>query len=142
MSTVTVVAAVAPLVWLGWLVLTDWVPMYPLNDLEHRDHHQRAVAAMTTYPAGLLISAGVLIGQGWSLATAVILAGCVVVGPVAGWWRPYAGVSVGPQRDVYRAASARSGSGQPRAGHEVVVDVQHTVAGILELVMLGTSLAA
>jgi len=33
MSTVTVVAAVAPLVWLGWLVLTDWVPMYPLNDL-------------------------------------------------------------------------------------------------------------
>ena len=80
MSTVTIVAAVAPLVWLGWLVLTDSVPMYPLNDLEHRDHHQRAVAAMTTYPAGLLISAGVLIGQGWSLATAVILAGSVVVG--------------------------------------------------------------
>ena len=125
MSTVTVVAAVAPLVWLGWLVLTDWVPMYPLNDLEHRDHHQRAVAAMTTYPAGLLISAGVLIGQGWSLATAVILAGSVVVGHVAGWWLPYAGVSVGPQRDVYREEYSRTVSVLPRAGHEVVVDVQH-----------------
>ena len=30
----------------------------------------------------------------------------------------------------------------PRAGHEVVVDVQHMVTGILGLVMLGTSLAA
>ena len=142
MSTVTVVAAVVPLVWLGWLVLTDWVPMYPLNDLEHRDHHQRAVAAMTTYPAGLLISAGVLIGQGWSLATAVIVAGSVVVGHVAGWWLPYGGVSVGPQRDVYREEYSRTVSVLPRAGHEVVVDVQHMVTGILGLVMLGTSLAA
>ena len=72
MSTVTALAAVVPLVWLGWLVLTDWVPMYPLNDLEHRDHHQRAVGAATTYSVGLLVSAGVLIGQRWSLATAVI----------------------------------------------------------------------
>ena len=142
MSTVTVVAAVAPLVWLGWLVLTDWVPMYPLNDLEHRDHHQRAVGAMTTYPAGLLVSAGVLIGQGWSLATAVIVAGSVVVGHVAGWWLPYAGVSVGPQRDVYREEYSRTVNVLPKAGHEVVVDVQHMVTGILGLVMLGTSLAA
>ena len=142
MSTVTVIGVITPLVWLGWLVLTDWVPMYPLNDLEHRDHHQRAVAAMTTYPAGLLVSAGVLIGQGWSLATAVIVAGSVVVGHVAGWWLPYAGVSVGPQRDVYREEYSRTVSVLPRAGHEVVVDVQHMVTGILGLVMLGTSLAA
>ena len=100
MSTVTALAAVVPLVWLGWLVLTDWVPMYPLNDLEHRDRHQRAVGAMTTYPAGLLVSAGVLIGQRWSLATAVILAGSVVVGHIVGWWLPYAGVSVSPQRTI------------------------------------------
>jgi len=101
-----------------------------------------AVAAMTTYPAGLLVSAGVLIGQSWSLATAVIVAGSVVVGHVAGWWLPYAGVSVGPQRDVYREEYSRTVSVLPRAGHEVVVDVQHMVTGILGLVMLGTSLAA
>jgi hypothetical protein len=142
MSTVTVIGVITPLVWLGWLVLTDWVPMYPLNDLEHRDRHQRAVGAMTTYPAGLLVSAGVLIGQSWSLATAVIIAGSVVVGHLAGWWLPYAGVSVGPQREVYREEYSRTVSVLPRAGHEVVVDVQHMVTGILGLVMLGTSLAA
>jgi len=97
---------------------------------------------MTTYPAGVLVSAGVLIGQGWSLATAVIVAGSVVVGHVAGWWLPYAGVSVGPQRDVYREEYSRTVSVLPKAGHEVVVDVQHMVTGILGLVMLGTSLAA
>jgi hypothetical protein len=140
MSTVTVLGVITPLVWLGWLVLTDWVPMYPLNDLEHRDRHQRAVGAMTTYPAGLLVSAGVLIGQSWSLATAVIIAGSVVVGHLAGWWLPYAGVSVGPQRDVYREEYSRTVSVLPRTGHDVVVDVQHMVTGVLGLVMLGTSL--
>ncbi|HEY7989607.1 MAG TPA: hypothetical protein VIE19_10340 [Lapillicoccus sp.] len=140
MSTVTVIGVITPLVWLGWLVLTDWVPMYPLNDLEHRDRHQRAVGAMTTYPAGLLVSAGVLIGQSWSLATAVIIAGSVVVGHLAGWWLPYAGVSVGPQREVYREEYSRTVSVLPKAGHDVVVDVQHMVTGVLGLVMLGTSL--
>ena len=114
MSTVTVIGRITPLVWLGWLVLTDWVPMYPLNDLEHRDRHQRAVGAMTTYPAGLLVSAGVLIGQSWSLATAVIIAGSVVVGHLAGWWLPYAGVSVGPQREVYREEYSRTVTCCPR----------------------------
>jgi len=142
MSTVTALAAIVPLVWLGWLVLIDWVPMYPVNDLERRDHHQRAVGAATTYPVGLLVSAGVLIGQSWSLATAVILAGSVVVGHVAGWWLPYAGVSVSRQRAVYRDEYARTVSVLPKAGHDVVVDVQHMVTGVLGLVMLGTSLVA
>jgi hypothetical protein len=142
MSTVAVVAAAVPLVWLGWLIVTDWVPMYPLNDLECRDHRQRAVGAMTTYPAGLLVSAGVLIGQRWSLTTAVIIAGSVVVGHVAGWWLPYAGVSVGPQRTIYQKEYCRTVSVLPQAGHDVVVDVQHMVTGVLGLVMLGTTLAS
>ena len=142
MSTIRLVAVTVPLVWLGWLVLTDWVPMYPLNDLERRDRHQRVVAAVTTYPAGLLVSAGVLVGQSWSLATAVIIAGAVVVGHLAGWWLPYAGVSVGPQRAIYQEEYSRTVSVLPRAGHDVVVDVQHMVTGVLALLMLGTSLAA
>lgn len=142
MSTVTALAAIVPLVWLALLVLTDWVPMYPFNDLERRDHHQRAVGAATTYPVGPLVSAGVLLGQSWSLATAVILAGSVVVGHVAGWWLPYAGVSVSPQRAIYRDEYARIVSVLPEAGHDVVVDVQHMVTGVLGLVMLGTSLVA
>jgi hypothetical protein len=142
MSTVAVVAAVTPLVWLGWLVLTDWVPMYPVNDLERRDHRQRVVGALTTYPAGLLVSAGVVIGQSWSLVTAVIIAGSVVVGHVAGWWLPYAGVGVGPQRTLYREEYSRTVSVLPKAGHDVVVDVQHMVTGVLGLAMLVTSLVA
>ena len=100
------------------------------------------MGAATTYPVGLLVSAGVLIGQSWSLAAAVILAGSVVVGHIVGWWLPYAGVSVNPQRTIYREEYSRTVSVLPRTGHDVVVDVQHMVTGVLGLVMLGTSLAA
>jgi hypothetical protein len=34
MSTITLIAIIVPLVWVGWLILTEWVPMFPLNDLE------------------------------------------------------------------------------------------------------------
>ncbi|MGV9296367.1 hypothetical protein [Amycolatopsis sp. NPDC003676] len=78
----TPIAVVVPVLWLAWLVLTEWVPMFPLNDLA---------------PGNL---------------------------------RPRL-------RDYARPKKIL-----PAAGHDVVPDVQHLVAGLLTLVMLGTTLAA
>jgi hypothetical protein len=139
MSTVTVLALAAPLVWLGWQVLTDWVPMPPLNDLPSRDRRQRAISAATTYPLALLVAAGVLIDETWSLVVAVVLAASVVVGHLAGWWLPYAGVSVRPQRAIYRREYGHTLRVLPDTGRDVVVDVQHMVTGALGLVMLVTT---
>jgi hypothetical protein len=139
MSTVTVIALVAPLVWVGWQVLTDWVAMPPLNDLPSRDRRQRVVSAATTYPIGLLVAAGVLVDETWSLVVALVLAASVVVGHLAGWWLPYAGISVRPQRTIYRREYAHTLRVLPDAGHAVVVDVQHMVTGVLGVVMLVTT---
>jgi hypothetical protein len=53
---VTTIAFLVPLVWLAWLILTEWVPMFPLNDLESSTVRERALLALANYPLPLLIA--------------------------------------------------------------------------------------
>jgi hypothetical protein len=142
MSTASLAALTATLVWLGWLVITDWVPMYPLNDLESSSPATRGRRALATYPAGLLIVAGILVDQTWSLVLALMLAIGLVVGHIAYWWMPYFGVAVEPQVEIYRREFSRTVKAVPAEGHLVAVDVQHLVAGVLAVAVLGTTLLA
>ena len=142
MSTASIAALSATLVWLGWLVLTDWVPMYPLNDLESSSVATRARRAIAIYPAGLLIVAGILLDRTWSLVVALLLAVGLVVGHVASWWMPYLGVAVQPQIEIYQREFSRTLQAVPEQGHLVGVDVQHLVAGALSVIVLGTTLLA
>jgi hypothetical protein len=142
MSTASTAALTATLVWLGWLVLTDWVPMYPLNDLESSSANTRARRALATYPTGLLIAAGVLVDQTWSLVVALLLAVGLVVGHITYWWLPYLGVAVRPQVEIYQREFSRTVQAVPVQGHLVGVDLQHLVAGLLGVMVLGTTLLA
>jgi hypothetical protein len=142
MSTASIAAVTATVVWLGWLVLTEWVPMYPLNDLRASSRATRARRALLTYPAGLLIIIGIVLDQTWSLVMALVLAIGVVVGHVVYWWMPYLGVAVEPQVEIYQREFLRTVKAVPAEGHLVAVDVQHVVAGVLAVAVLGTTLLA
>jgi hypothetical protein len=142
MSTASIAALIATLVWLGWLVLTDWVSMYPLNDLESSSVVVRARRALATYPTGLLIVAGLLLDETWSLVVALLLAVGLVVGHVTYWWMPYLGVAVRPQVEIYRREFSRTVQAVPTQGHLVGVDVQHLVAGVLAVIVLGATVLA
>ena len=142
MSTASIAAITATLVWLGWLVVTDWVPMSPLNDLESSSVATRARRALATYPAGLLIVAGILVDQTWSLVAALVLAIALVVGHIAYWWMPYLGVAVEPQVEIYQREFSRTVKAVPEEGHLVAVDVQHLVAGVLSVLVLAATLLA
>jgi hypothetical protein len=133
---------VVPLVWLGWLVLTEWVPMFPLNDLRPDNLRRRLVAACVDYPFPLAIAAGTALHRPWSEAVALVLCGLVVVGHLTSWWLPYVGISTAAQRAAYRRDYARTLKVLPTAGHDVVIDVQHLVVGALTLAMLAATLAA
>ncbi|MBB4913120.1 hypothetical protein [Streptosporangium saharense] len=138
----TTVAIVVPFVWLAWLVLTEWVPMFPLNDLAPGNLRNRLVAASMNYPIPLLIAGGVALHQTWSLVTATVISGLVIVGHVQSWWLPYFGVSSAAQRELYRADYARTLKILPTEGRDVVIDVQHMVVGVISVVMLVTTLTA
>ncbi|MFD0888058.1 hypothetical protein ACFQ08_26260 [Streptosporangium algeriense] len=138
----TAVAIVVPFVWLAWLILTEWVPMFPLNDLTPGNLRHRLIAASVNYPIPLLISGGVALHQTWSLVAATVVCCLIIVGHVQSWWLPYFGVSSAAQRELYRTDYARTLKVLPAEGRDVVIDVQHMVVGVLSVVMLATTLTA
>ncbi|MEU0566760.1 hypothetical protein ABZ297_15405 [Nonomuraea sp. NPDC005983] len=136
----TTFAVIVPLVWLAWLIVTEWVPMFPLNDLTKANVHGRVLAAAINYPFPLLIAAGLALHQTWSLITATVLCVLIMAGHLQSWWLPYFGVSTEAQREVYRRDYSRTLKILPTEGHDVVIDVQHLVVGVLSLIMLATTL--
>jgi len=133
-------AIVVPFVWLGWLVLTDWVPMFPLNDLSGANAKGRALAAAINYPFPLLIAGGLALHRPWSLAAATLLCVLVMAGHVRSWWLPYFGFATDEQRELYRREYGRTLKILPTEGRAVVVDVQHLVVGVLSLLMLAATI--
>ncbi|MER6951414.1 hypothetical protein ABT294_46110 [Nonomuraea sp. NPDC000554] len=136
----TTFAVIVPLVWLAWLIVTEWVPMFPLNDLTKGNVRGRVLAAAINYPFPLLIAAGLALHQTWSLITATALCVLIMAGHLQSWWLPYFGVSTEAQREVYRRDYGRTLKILPTEGHDVVIDVQHLVVGVLSLIMLATTL--
>lgn len=136
--------AIVPLVWLLWLVLTEWVPMFPLNDLRPDNRRQRLVAAAINYPFPLVIAAGVVVHRPWSLTVSLTLCALTVLGHVSSWWLPYFGRSTAAQRAAYRRDYARTTKILPTRGHTVVIDVQHmvVVVGLLTVAMLTSTVIA
>ncbi|MEU1392130.1 MULTISPECIES: hypothetical protein [unclassified Nonomuraea] len=134
------VAVTVPLVWLAWLVVTDWVPMFPLNDLSGANVRGRALAAAINYPFPLLIAAGIGLHRTWSLIAATVLCVLVMAGHVRSWWLPYFGTATAEQRELYQREYSRTCKILPTAGHAVVIDVQHMVVGVLSLLMLATTI--
>jgi hypothetical protein len=138
----TPVAIAAPLFWLLWLALTDWVPMFPLNDLMPGNLRPRLLAAVINYPVPLFIAIGIALHQPWSLWTALGLCLLTLAGHIANWWLPYFGFDSAAQRQVYARDYARTLKILPAQGRTIVPDVQHMIVGVLTLAMLATTLAA
>ncbi|MFJ9846886.1 hypothetical protein ACIRYZ_41930 [Kitasatospora sp. NPDC101155] len=135
------IAVTMPLVWLAWLVLTEWVPMFPLNDLRADNRRERLGDAAVNYPIPLLIAGGIALGYQASRIAALVLCLLVLAGHVASWWLPYFGISTAAQRESYTRDYARTLKVLPVQGHVVVPDVQHMAVGVLTLAMTGSTLA-
>lgn len=142
MTVLAVIAVVVPLLWLGWLALIDWVPMYPLNDLRPDNHRRRLLAAAVNYPIPLLIAAGVAWQRPWSLVVAVALCVLCLAGHLVNWWLPYVGISSASLREDYQRDYARTLKLLPTEGRAVTIDAQHLVVGLLTIAMLATTLLA
>src|SRR5262245_9985796 len=121
---------------LGWLLVTEWVPLSPLNDLTASTPRERGRAAAVNYGALAAIAIGVATGTATGAVVAQVLVVVWLVGHLASWWLPYFGLSAERQREAYRRDHSRTLKGLPAEGHDVVVDVQHVVVGLLTLPMV------
>ena len=122
---------------LTWLLVTEWLPLPPLNDLAASPPSHRLRAGLVNYTVLTLIAAGVITGTSLGAAVAVVLAVIWLLGHVASWWLPYFGLSTAAQRDAYGREYARTLKVLPTGGRDVVVDVQHMVVGALTCPMVG-----
>ncbi len=121
---------------LGWLILTEWVPLAPLNDLGASTQGERGRAAVLNYAALLVIATGVLTGTTVGAIVAQVLVVAWLVGHLLSWWLPYFGLSSERQRGRTDGRTPRTLKVLPAEGHDVVVDVQHMVVGLLTLPMV------
>jgi hypothetical protein len=140
--SVVLLGVVMPEIWLLWLIVTEWVPMFPLNDLRPDNHRGRVLAAAINYPFPLAVAAGVAWHRPWSLTVALAVCALTVAGHVRSWWVPYFGGSTEAQREAYRREYGRTLKILPTEGHGVVIDVQHMVVGALTVAMLATTVGA
>lgn len=131
-----VAAGASCLVMLGWLLVTEWVPLSPLNDLEASTPGERLRAAAGNYSVLLAIAVAVATGTSVGAVVAELLAVSWLIGHVLAWWLPYLGHSAATQREAYRREYSRTLKILPTEGHDVVVDVQHMVVGLLTLPMV------
>ncbi|MFF4771736.1 hypothetical protein ACFY05_02630 [Microtetraspora fusca] len=126
-------AVVCPLVLVAYLAVTEWVPMFPFNDLESQTVRERLALAAVNYPVFAAISIAVALDFG---VVALVLAVLTMVGHIVSWWLPYFGFSFAAQREAYQREYARTWKILPTEGRAVVIDVQHMVVGVLCLATL------
>ncbi|WP_163510658.1 hypothetical protein [Fodinicola acaciae] len=137
----TLLAAVAAMAMLTWEIVTEWVPMYPLNDLSAQPTRLRLIAAAANYPVMAAIAVLFAVGN---VVTTLIGAGlCLVVlgGHLRSWWIPYltgrasASWQVHYERDYQRTLKLL-----PRRPY--MPDAQHMVVGLIAVAMVVTGVAA
>ena len=127
------IAVASCAVMLAWLLVTEWVPLPPLNDLAASTTRERVWPAVVNYGVLGAIAAGMLVGTTWGAIAALSLAVLWLLGHVISWWLPYLGVSTHAQRAAYQREYARTLKVLPTEGHDVVIDVQHMVVGALTI---------
>ena len=132
----TVLSVVTCTVMLAWLLVTEWIPLPPLNDLEASTPTHRLQAGLVNYTVLAVIAGGVISGRPLGAVVAVVLAAIWLLGHIVAWWLPYLGLSTASQREAYRREYARTLKVLPAAGHDVVVDVQHMIVGAITLPMV------
>ncbi len=134
--SVDVLAAGSCLLMLIWLLVTEWVPLAPLNDLAATSPAERLRVGAVNYSVLVVIAGGVITGTTVGAIVAQVLVVVWLVGHVLSWWLPYFGRSTEAQRAAYRREYSRTLKILPTDGHDVVVDVQHMVVGVLTVPMV------
>ncbi|WP_214412187.1 hypothetical protein [Sphaerisporangium fuscum] len=106
-------ALVTPIVMVIYLAVTEWIPMFPFNDLEGQPVRERLGLAAINYPIFAAISVAVALGAD---VVALILTVLTVIGHVISWWLPYFGFSFAAQRAAYQREYSRTWKILPTEG--------------------------
>jgi hypothetical protein len=136
----TYLAVAAALAMLAWEIVTEWVPLFPLNDLSVQPARLRLVAAAINYP--VMAGIAVLFAVGNLVTTLVGAALCLMVlaGHLHWWWIPYAtGRASESWTRTYEREYVRTWRLLRRP---YAPDAQHMVVGLIAVAMVVSGVGA
>lgn len=136
------VAALMPLVFLGYQLVIDWVNLFPWNDVAAKSAKTRVLELLLNYSPLLLISYGFFKPTGASELYALLGSAAYLLGHLNAWWRPYLlGASPG-ERQEYAALFSRTYKFLPPIKDHPIPDAEHVVVGLICGAMLASSILA
>lgn len=124
-------AMISALVFLGYQLLIDFVPMAPWNDTSTRDNKTRIMELIFNYAPLLLIAYGFsqINRTGWLISA--IGATLYFVGHLNAWWRPYFFGASEKEMEEYKKHFSRTYKFLPARGNNPIPDAEHVVIGII-----------
>ena len=124
-------AMLAPLIFLGYQLLIDFVPMLPWNDTSTRTAKHRLLEALFNYSPLLLIAYGFSQSSrtGWLISA--IGATLYFIGHLNAWWRPYFFGASTKEMEEYKTHFSRTFKFLPARGTNPIPDAEHVVIGLI-----------
>ena len=134
------IAMVAPLVFLAYQLLIDFVPMAPWNDTSTRTNKERMGELIFNYTPLLLIAFGFSQTSRTGWLVSAIGATLYFVGHLNAWWRPYFFGANEKEMIDYKKHFSRTLKFLPARGeNHPIPDAEHVVIGIICIGMVVTA---
>lgn len=124
-------ALLAPLIFLGYQFLIDFIPMPPWNDTSTRTVKHRLLEVLFNYSPLLLIAYGFsqTSRTGWLISA--IGATLYFIGHLNAWWRPYFFGASAREMEEYKTHFSRTFKFLPARGENPIPDAEHVVIGLI-----------
>lgn len=136
-----VLAVLGPVLLLGFRLLADFVPMYPLNDLTKKTGKSRIRDLTLHYVPLTAIAMALLSDSGFIRPLGLLLAIGYLAGHVWVWWIPYAAGSPEALKEKRERPYLRTHRILPQVGDHLVPDTAHVIAALLAVLMVMGSAA-
>ncbi len=129
-------AIATPFILTLYLALTDWVDLRPWNDRETLPTRQKLLISAANYTPLVFIGFAFATGSLFLALVATTFAMIDFAMHIAYWWIPYFFGASEAQQAEYDQLFSQTLRVLPRIGNHPVPNAEHTVAGLLMIIMV------
>ncbi len=129
-------AVAVPFILLLYLAVTDWIDLHPWNDRETLPVRQKLLISAANYTPLVLIGFAFTTGSLFLALVATAFAIIDFAMHIACWWVPYFFGASQQQQVEYDQLFSHTIRVLPRIGNHPVPNAEHTVVGLLMVMMV------
>lgn len=136
-----IVSIITPLLLTIYLVIIDFVDLYPFNDVSKHTANDRKLEVLLNYPLPLIAALGNWYGATWSKSIAIFIGVLFLLGNIISWWVPYFFGCSEKQREHYEESFAQTIKILPPIKDHPIPNAEHMPVALFIIVWLISSIA-